>query len=69
MKKGQYKPLTTEEAAEIIAEGKRFVKRFCRIMRIQRDIPPKFMEKGIASNLRQYVSLLHNVLINRFSSF
>ena len=56
MKRDQYKPITTEEAADRIAEGQQFVKRYCRIMRVQRDIPPKFMEAGVdRSNLRQYV--------------
>ncbi|MBN2421187.1 tRNA uridine(34) 5-carboxymethylaminomethyl modification radical SAM/GNAT enzyme Elp3 [Candidatus Woesearchaeota archaeon] len=59
MKKGKYEPITTQEAAEIISEGKRFVEKYCRIMRIQRDIPPKFMEAGVdRSNLRQYVDEL-----------
>lgn len=56
MKNKQYKPLTTQEAAERIAEAKRFVKKYCRIMRVQRDIPPKFMEAGPSmTNLRQLV--------------
>jgi len=59
MKRGEYKPITTEEAADIISEGERYVKRYCRIMRVQRDIPPKFMEAGVdRSNLRQYVDKL-----------
>jgi elongator complex protein 3 len=56
MKKGEFKPITTQEAAEIISEGKRYVEKYCRIMRVQRDIPPKFMDGGVdRSNLRQYV--------------
>lgn len=56
MRRGEYAPITTEEAVERIAEGKRYVKRYCRIMRVQRDIPPKFMEAGVdKSNLRQYI--------------
>jgi elongator complex protein 3 len=59
MKRGEFKPITTEEAADRIVEGKRFVQKYCRIMRVQRDIPPKFMEAGVdRSNLRQYVSEL-----------
>lgn len=61
MKQGKYEPITTQEAAEIISEGKRFVEKYCRIMRIQRDIPPKFMEAGVdRSNLRQYVDEMMN---------
>ncbi len=56
MKRGEYKPITTEEAVDRIVEGKRFVQPYCRIMRVQRDIPPKFMAAGVdKSNLRQYV--------------
>lgn len=58
MMNGNFKPLTTEQAADIISEGERFVKKYCRIMRVQRDIPPKFMEQGILSNLRQHVDEL-----------
>ena len=58
-KQGKYKEVTTKEAAEIISEFKRSVERYCRIMRVQRDIPPKFSEGGVdRSNLRQYVDEL-----------
>mgnify|MGYP001572389682 CR=1 FL=1 len=58
-KQGKYKQVTTEEAAEIISEFKRYVERYCRIMRVQRDIPPKFSAGGVdRSNLRQYVDEL-----------
>ena len=53
---GEYAPLTTETAAEIIAEGKRFIPEYCRVMRIQRDIPTQVITAGVLnSNLRQYV--------------
>ena len=59
MKRGEYQPITTDEAADIISEGLRYVQRYCRIMRVQRDIPPKFMAAGVdRSNLRQYVDEL-----------
>jgi len=55
-KTGRYAPLTADEAAEIIAEGKRYVPEWCRIMRVQRDIPTKFTEAGVEiTNLRQLV--------------
>ena len=55
-KKGEYNALTTEEAGEIISEAKRFVPEYCRIMRIQRDIPSTVIEAGPKmTNLRQYV--------------
>ncbi len=53
---GKFKPLTTEEAAKLIAEFKPFVKNYCRIMRVQRDIPTKMRDGGVdKTNLRQYV--------------
>ena len=59
MKRNEYQPITTDEAADRISEGIRYVQRYCRIMRVQRDIPPKFMAAGVdRSNLRQYVDEL-----------
>ncbi len=56
-KKGKYKPITTKHAASLIAEFKRYVPEYCRIMRVQRDIPTKVTEAGVdRTNLRQYVS-------------
>ncbi len=55
-KKGKFQPLTTKEAAEMIAETKRFVPKWCRIMRVQRDIPTYITSSGVdRTNLRQYV--------------
>lgn len=54
--KGIYKPLSAAEAADIIVEMKRFVPEWCRIMRIQRDIPTHVTTAGVEkTNLRQYV--------------
>ena len=51
-----YTPLTTKKAIEIITEIKRFVPRYVRIMRVQRDIPIQVTEAGVdRNNLRQYV--------------
>ncbi len=58
-KSGKYSPLTTAEAAKLICEFKRFVPKYCRIMRIQRDIPTHQTEAGVdRTNLRQYVDQL-----------
>jgi elongator complex protein 3 len=58
-KKGKYTPLTTDQAAKIICEFKRFVPKYTRIMRIQRDIPTYQTEAGVdRTNLRQYVDQL-----------
>ena len=58
-KAGKFAPLTTQEAAELIAEAKRFVPKWCRIMRVQRDIPGNITSAGVdRTNLRQYVEKL-----------
>ena len=58
-KADRFNPLTTKEAAEIIAESKRFVPEFLRITRIQRDIPTYMTAGGVdRTNLRQYVEKL-----------
>jgi elongator complex protein 3 len=57
--RGQYKPIETAEAAEIISEFKRFIPKWCRIMRVNRDIPTNATSAGIdRTNLRQYVEKL-----------
>jgi len=54
--RGEYEPLTTEEAIELIAEVKAMTPRYVRIMRIQRDIPSHLIIAGVKkSNLRQLV--------------
>jgi elongator complex protein 3 len=53
-KQGDYRPYTTDEAAQLIAELKKFVPPWVRIMRVQRDIPAQLIEAGVKlSNLRQ----------------
>jgi len=55
-KQGKFKPLSTKEAAELIAWFKRYVPPYCRIMRVQRDIPTYATDAGVdKTNLRQYV--------------
>ncbi len=55
-KKGKYEQMTTDEAAEIISEAKRFIPEYVRIMRVQRDIPTYVTAAGVdRTNLRQYV--------------
>ena len=55
-KKGDFTPITTEEAAEIMAEFKKDVPSYVRIMRVQRDIPTYRTEAGVdRTNLRQYI--------------
>jgi len=61
-KKGDYKPLNAKEAAEIISEFKRTVPEYCRIQRIQRDVPTKQWEAGVEfTNFRQYMFQNHKI--------
>ncbi|MBT6041105.1 tRNA uridine(34) 5-carboxymethylaminomethyl modification radical SAM/GNAT enzyme Elp3 [Candidatus Woesearchaeota archaeon] len=58
-KKGKFKALKTEKATELIAEFKKYVPVYCRIQRVQRDIPSYMAEDGVdKTNLRQYVDAL-----------
>jgi len=53
---GKYIPYSTEEAVQLIAEIKKFIPPWVRIMRVQRDIPAYLVEAGVKkSNLRQLV--------------
>jgi elongator complex protein 3 len=55
-KKGEYRPFSTEEAAQLIFEVKKSVPPWVRIMRVQRDIPAYLIKAGVnRSNLRQIV--------------
>jgi elongator complex protein 3 len=54
--RGDYKPYTNDEATEFIADVKKFVPSWVRIMRVQRDIPAGLIVAGVnRSNLRQLV--------------
>lgn len=56
LQKGTYKPYSTEEAATVIAEIKKFIPTWVRVMRVQRDIPARLILSGVKkSNLRQIV--------------
>jgi len=55
-KAGKYQPLSTEDAADIIVKAKKHVPKWCRIMRIQRDIPSTAIDAGPnMTNMRQLV--------------
>ncbi|MBI2507501.1 tRNA uridine(34) 5-carboxymethylaminomethyl modification radical SAM/GNAT enzyme Elp3 [Candidatus Woesearchaeota archaeon] len=55
-KKGLFKPLRTKEAAEIVAKAKEAIPKYCRVYRIQRDIPTKVTIDGVClTNFRQVV--------------
>ncbi|HEX4919990.1 MAG TPA: tRNA uridine(34) 5-carboxymethylaminomethyl modification radical SAM/GNAT enzyme Elp3, partial [Candidatus Bathyarchaeia archaeon] len=54
--RGEYKPYSTQQAARLIAEIKRFIPPWVRIMRIQREIPVEGISDGVKNgNLRQHV--------------
>ncbi|MCW4004693.1 MAG: tRNA uridine(34) 5-carboxymethylaminomethyl modification radical SAM/GNAT enzyme Elp3 [Candidatus Bathyarchaeota archaeon] len=51
---GTYQPYTTEEAASIIAEIKKTIPPWVRVMRVQRDIPARLILAGVKkSDLRE----------------
>jgi elongator complex protein 3 len=53
-REGRYEPYGTQQAARVVADGKGFVPAWCRIQRIDRDIPTTHVEAGVMnSNLRQ----------------
>jgi elongator complex protein 3 len=57
LQEGTYKPYSTEEAADVIAEVKKFIPKWVRVMRVQRDIPARLILDGVKkSNLRQIVN-------------
>ena len=54
-KKGDFTPISTDDAAKMVAEFYTFVPEYCRIQRVQRDVPTKYWEAGVdKTNLRQY---------------
>ena len=53
---GTYQPYTTEEAANVIAEIKKTIPPWVRVMRVQRDIPARLILAGVKkSDLRELV--------------
>ncbi len=55
-KQGEFKPLAAENAAKLIVEFKKFIPEYCRVQRVQRDIPTHQIEAGVEmTNLRQYL--------------
>ncbi|MEM4246657.1 MAG: tRNA uridine(34) 5-carboxymethylaminomethyl modification radical SAM/GNAT enzyme Elp3, partial [Candidatus Bathyarchaeia archaeon] len=54
--RGLYTPYGVDEAVELIAEVKKMIPPWIRIMRVQRDIPARMIVAGVKkSNLRQLV--------------
>jgi len=52
--RGEFEPLSSSEAAKLVAEIKADIPPYTRLQRVQRDIPADFIEAGVQkSNLRQ----------------
>ncbi|PSP83437.1 tRNA uridine(34) 5-carboxymethylaminomethyl modification radical SAM/GNAT enzyme Elp3 [Halobacteriales archaeon QS_1_68_17] len=50
----EFEPLSSDRAAELVAEIKSMIPPYTRLQRVQRDIPADFIEAGVRkSNLRQ----------------
>lgn len=55
-KEGRYRAMSTEEAAELIAEAHAYLPKWVRVARIQRDVPAGIIADGVKrSNLREIV--------------
>lgn len=53
---GSYEPYTADESAEVISEFFRYIPKYVRVMRVQRDIPAQKIGRGVKkSNLRELV--------------
>ncbi|MFB6162171.1 MAG: tRNA uridine(34) 5-carboxymethylaminomethyl modification radical SAM/GNAT enzyme Elp3 [Halococcoides sp.] len=51
---GDFDPLTSERAADLVADAKARIPEYTRLSRVQRDIPAPLIEAGVQkSNLRQ----------------
>ncbi len=52
--RGEFDPLDSEAAAELVAEIKSMIPKYVRLQRVQRDIPADLIDGGVRkSNLRQ----------------
>jgi elongator complex protein 3 len=55
-KKKEYQPLTNEEGVKLLSEAMRYIPKYCRVIRMQRDIGSNKIVAGIKkSNLRELV--------------
>jgi len=55
-KRGEYKPLTTEEGVKLISKVMKYIPKYCRVIRVQRDIPSnKIVAEIKKSNLRELI--------------
>ncbi len=55
-KQGKFEPISTDEAAERLIPIKEYTPEYCRIQRIQRDVPTKYWSAGVGlTNFRQFI--------------
>ena len=55
-KNGKYEPLKEKEVIDRIAEIMRYIPKYVRIMRVERDIPSNVVDAGVKkTNIREYV--------------
>ena len=55
-KRGGYNPLNTKEGVKLLSEAMKYIPKYCRVIRVQRDIPTDRVADGIKkSNLREFV--------------
>ncbi|MAG61114.1 tRNA uridine(34) 5-carboxymethylaminomethyl modification radical SAM/GNAT enzyme Elp3 [archaeon] len=55
-KEGKFKPIDTDEAASRLVPVKKIIPSYCRVQRIQRDVPTKYWEGGVGlTNFRQHL--------------
>jgi elongator complex protein 3 len=54
--KGEYKPYTKEETKKILIKMLKLIPRYCRVMRVMREIPPVYLTAGVVNiDLRREV--------------
>ncbi len=44
--KGEYKPYTEKETKDILVQMLKIIPRYCRVMRVMREIPPEYLVAG-----------------------
>ncbi|MCU0859100.1 MAG: tRNA uridine(34) 5-carboxymethylaminomethyl modification radical SAM/GNAT enzyme Elp3 [Thermoplasmata archaeon] len=58
-KEGRYTPMSLEETTALVADMKRAVPEWVRILRVQRDIPVQLIEAGVRKSHLRELALAH----------
>lgn len=54
--RGKYKPYSKEQLEKLIFEMMKIVPRYCRVMRVMREIPPEYITAGVVEiDLRKHI--------------